>query len=85
GRQEGARETVLRITRTMLVQRFGENPRIDAAAERLAGLPDEERLTSIATRRTRSHRGRSGLARWQPGLHRRMRPADPVRRIYRRT
>lgn len=49
GRQEGARETVLRITRTMLVQRFGENPRIDAAAERLAGLPDEERLTSIAT------------------------------------
>ncbi|MGH3708571.1 MAG: hypothetical protein ACRDRQ_10810 [Pseudonocardiaceae bacterium] len=40
---------MLRITRTMLVQRFGENPRIDAAAERLAGLPDEERLTSIAT------------------------------------
>ncbi len=49
GRQEGERETVLRITRTMLVQRFGENPRIDTAAKRLAGLPDEERLTSIAT------------------------------------
>lgn len=49
GRQEGEWEAVLRITRTMLVQRFGDNPRIDAVAERLARLPDEERLTSIAT------------------------------------
>jgi len=39
---------VLRLTRLLLRQRFDGDPRLDAIAERLAGLPDEERLTRIA-------------------------------------
>ena len=49
GRQEGERHAVLRLTRLLLRQRFGDDPRIDAIADRLAELPDEERLTRIAT------------------------------------
>lgn len=47
GRQEGEREAVLRLTRLLLRQRFGDDPRIDPAAHHLAELPDEERLTRI--------------------------------------
>ena len=49
GRQEGERQAVLRLTQKMLSLRFGDDPRIDAVAERLAALPDEERLSRIAT------------------------------------
>ena len=48
GRQEGEQLAVLRLTRLLLRQRFDGDPRLDAIAERLAGLPDEERLTRIA-------------------------------------
>lgn len=48
GQQEGERQAVLRLTRLLLRQRFHGDPSIDAIAERLAGLPDEERLTRIA-------------------------------------
>jgi len=48
GRAEGVRLAVLRLTGLMLRQRFGDDQRIDAIAERLAGLPDEQRLTRIA-------------------------------------
>lgn len=48
GRQEGERETVARLTRAMLVQRFGDDTRIDAVTERLVGVPDEQRLSLIA-------------------------------------
>lgn len=41
-------ETVLRLTRTMLILRFGDAPGVEAIAEGLAGLSDEERLTRIA-------------------------------------
>ncbi len=48
GRQEGERDTVIRITRATLVHRFGDDPRVDAVAERLAALPDEQRVSRIA-------------------------------------
>jgi predicted transposase YdaD len=48
GRQEGERDAVLRLTRLMLRQRFGDgDPRIDAVAARLVGLTDEHRLRRI--------------------------------------
>ncbi|MGQ0575021.1 MAG: hypothetical protein ACT4RN_12575 [Pseudonocardia sp.] len=48
GLQEGERQAVLRLTRVLLRQRFGDDPRIDGAAHRLAELPDEERVARIA-------------------------------------
>lgn len=48
GEQRGERQAVLRLTRLMLRQRFGDDPRVDAIAEQMAGLADEERLTRIA-------------------------------------
>ncbi len=48
GRQEGERQAVLRLTVLLLRQRFGADPRVEAVAERLAGLPDEERLGLLA-------------------------------------
>jgi len=49
GRHEGELQTVLRLTRLMLRQRFGDAPQVEVIAERLAELPDEERLTRIAS------------------------------------
>lgn len=52
GRQEGERvgerAAVVRLTRAMLRQRFGNDPRIDAVAATLADLPDDERLARLA-------------------------------------
>ncbi len=47
GRQEG-RLAVLRLTSLMLRRSFGDDPRVDTIAERLAALPNEERLTRLA-------------------------------------
>jgi len=49
GRQEGDRQAVLRLTRLMLRRHFGGDPRIEAIAAQLAALPDEERLTRLAS------------------------------------
>ncbi len=48
GRQEGERQAVLRLTHLLLTQRFGDDPQAAAVAERLAELPDADRLTRIA-------------------------------------
>lgn len=45
GKAEGQHEAVVRLTIAMLRRRFGDDPRITPAAERLAQLPDDERLT----------------------------------------
>ena len=47
GRQEGERAAVVRLTRLMLRQRFGDDPRIDAVALTLADLPDDQRLARL--------------------------------------
>lgn len=49
GQQEGDRQAVLRLTRLMLHRRFGDDPRSEAIAAQLAALPDEERLTRLAS------------------------------------
>lgn len=49
GQQEGDRQAVLRLTRLMLHRRFGDDPRGEAIAAQLAALPDEERLTRLAS------------------------------------
>lgn len=48
GIQAGERAAVVRLTRLMLRQRFGDDPRIDAVADSLADLPDVERLARLA-------------------------------------
>lgn len=55
GRQEGRQEgrlAVLRLTSLMLRRSFGDDPRVDAIAERLAALSDEERLARLAVAAT---------------------------------
>jgi predicted transposase YdaD len=47
GIQAGERAAVVRLTRLMLRQRFGDDPRIDAVAATLADLPDDERLARL--------------------------------------
>ncbi|MDQ3988552.1 MAG: hypothetical protein M3291_05030 [Actinomycetota bacterium] len=47
--EEGRREAVLHLTTLMLRHRFGDDPRIDAVAARLAVLPDEDRIARITT------------------------------------
>lgn len=46
--EEGRQEAVLRLTELMLRRRFRDDLRIPAIAERLAILPDDERLARIA-------------------------------------
>jgi len=48
GRQE-ARQAVSELTALVLRRAFGDDPRIDTVAERLADLPDDERLTVLTT------------------------------------
>ena len=47
--EEGDRAAVLRLTTLMLRQRFGDDPRCAAVAAALADLPDEERLSRLAS------------------------------------
>ncbi len=47
GREEGRREAVLHLTALTLRHRFGDEPRIDTIAARLAILPDEERIARL--------------------------------------
>lgn len=52
GRREGRREgrqAVLDLTALVIRQRFGDDPRTDSIAARLAALPDAERLARITT------------------------------------
>ncbi|MGQ0773200.1 MAG: hypothetical protein ACT4NY_02075 [Pseudonocardiales bacterium] len=48
GRQE-ARNALLSVTALVLQRTFGDDPRIAAIAERLAELPDDDRLTLLTT------------------------------------
>lgn len=48
GRQEG-RHALLSVTILMLQRTFGDDPRIGAIAERMAELPDEERVSKLTT------------------------------------
>jgi len=49
GREEGERLASVRFTALLLRRRFGDDPRVDEVAARLADVADDRRLDLIAS------------------------------------